>query len=69
MWLNGAGKFNFDCLMVLKVIFILCILGSIVVCLGFCLDFWGLILIDLMVYGFLAGIFDDVLFDVLVRIC
>ena len=55
--------------MVLKIVLILCILGLIVVCLGFCLDFWGLILIDLMVYGFLAGIFEDVLFDVLVRIC
>ena len=58
----------FDYLKTLKIVFILCILGLIVVCLGFYLDFWGLDLWDLMIYWFLAGIFDDVWFWVLVEI-
>ena len=56
----------FDYLKALKIEFILCILVLIVVCLGFYLDFWGLALWDLMIYWFLAGIFDNMWFDVLI---
>lgn len=58
MYLNGAGKLYFNSLMVLKIVLILCILSLIEVCLGFCLDFWGLILVDLIIYGLLVGILD-----------
>ena len=68
VWLNGAGKLYFDYLKALKIAFILCDLVSIVVCLGFYLDFWGLDLWDLMIYWFLVGIFDDMWFDALIEI-
>ena len=69
-WAFGVAERSrgviFDYLKALKIAIILCILGLIVVYLGFYYGFWGLDLWDLMICGLLVGIFDDVWFDVLI---